>query len=47
VSPGLWMAFAGVAVGESMILDIIDDVHDPIESDKKELSEIPYNFFSV
>lgn len=47
VSPGLWMAFAGMAKGESMILDIIDDVHDPIESDKKELSEIPYNFFSI
>lgn len=44
LEPGLWMAFTGVSEGESMLLDIIDMPHDPNETDKKDLSEIPYKF---
>lgn len=44
VSPGLWMAFAGADEQTSMLMDLIPEVHDPSESDRKELSEIPYNF---
>lgn len=44
VAPGLWMAFAGADEQTSMLMDLIPEVHDPSESDRKELSEIPYNF---
>lgn len=44
VAPGLWMAFAGACKSTSMLMDLIPEVHNPSESDKKELSEIPYNF---
>lgn len=44
VNPGLWMAFMGVGEGFSMLLDIIPESHDPLEADRKELSEIKYNF---
>ncbi|GHU71039.1 hypothetical protein FACS189413_12220 [Bacteroidia bacterium] len=42
VAPGLWMAFEGIAEGISILMDIIPEAHDPSETDKKELSEIPY-----
>lgn len=44
IAPGLWMAFAGAAADTSILMDLIPKVHDPNESDRKELSEIPYNF---
>lgn len=45
VAPGLWMAFAGVDLSQnSMLIDFIPEVHNPEESDKKELNEIPYDF---
>ena len=44
VVPGLWMAFAGAANCTSMLMDLIPEVHDASESDKKELSEIKYSF---
>ena len=45
VAPGLWMAFAGAAPSQtSILMDLIPEVHDPSESDKKELGEIEYNF---
>ncbi len=44
IEPGLWVAFAGIGDGYSLLLDIIDEVHNPNEADKKELNEIPYNF---
>lgn len=45
VSPGLWMAFAGVAESQtSMLMDLIPELHQPEESDRKELGEIKYNF---
>ena len=44
VAPGLWMAFYGVGEGLSMLMDIIPEPHDPSEGDRKDLSEIPYQF---
>ena len=44
VAPGLWMAFYGAGEGVSMLMDIIPEPHDPSEGDRKDLSEIPYQF---
>jgi len=44
IKPGLWVAFAGASDGYSLLLNIIDEVHNPNEADMKELSEITYNF---
>lgn len=45
VEPGLWMAFCGVDKNTSMLMDIIPEPHDPSEADKKELDNIPFDFF--
>jgi dTDP-4-dehydrorhamnose 3,5-epimerase len=42
IAPGLWLAFQGIGPGTSLLLDIIDDEHDPSESDTRELASIPY-----
>ena len=47
LAPGLWMAFYGIASGTSMLLDIIPEVHDPLEASRKELSEIPFDFSNL
>ncbi len=44
VAPGLWMSFYGVSEETSMLMDIIPEVHDDAESDKKQLEEIPYKY---
>lgn len=44
VKAGLWMAFYGAYDNTSMLMDIIPAPHDPTEADKKELSEITFNF---
>lgn len=44
LSPGLWMAFYGVAKDTSMLMDIIPEPHDPGEADRKDLSEIIFDF---
>jgi dTDP-4-dehydrorhamnose 3,5-epimerase len=44
IAPGIWMAFEGLAQETSMLMDLIPEVHDPEESDKKELAEINYPF---
>lgn len=45
VAPGLWMAFAGADNERtSMLMDLIPEVHDPAEADRKDITEIPYNF---
>ncbi len=36
VEPGLWMAFEGIAQGNSWLLDIIPELHDDAESDKRD-----------
>ncbi len=47
VVPGLWMAFYGSAEKTSMLMDIIPEPHDPNEADKKDLSEIGFDFNEV
>jgi dTDP-4-dehydrorhamnose 3,5-epimerase len=44
VSPGVWMSFMGISDEESIIMNIINDVHNPDEANRKDLSEIPYFF---
>lgn len=44
VAPGLWMAFQGVGDGISMLMDVIPEIHDDNESDKKKLDEIDFSF---
>ena len=44
VPPGLWMAFQGVAEGTSWLLNVADLAHDPAESERRPLVEIPYDW---
>lgn len=44
IAPGLWMAFAGVSSQTSMLIDLIPELHNPEEADRKELDEIKFNF---
>jgi dTDP-4-dehydrorhamnose 3,5-epimerase len=46
IPPGIWLAFQGVSEGTNMLLDLIDSPHDPDESDKRALEEIPYDWDS-
>lgn len=41
IPPGYWVAFQGLGHDESIILDIIDEPHDPSEAEKKDIIEIP------
>lgn len=41
VPPGLWFAFEGI-YDENLLLNIIPSIHDPNESETKDLEEIPY-----
>lgn len=43
VPPGIWFAFKGEGSGENMLLNTIDQVNDPTESDRKPLDQIPYH----
>ncbi len=44
IAPGLWMAFAGASVQTSMLMDLIPELHNPEEADRKELDEIKFDF---
>lgn len=44
VEPGLWMAFQGVSKDQAMLIDLIPELHEVDESDKKELCDILYNW---
>ena len=45
IAPGLWMAFAGAEpTNNSMLVDFIPEVHDPLESDRKDIADIEYDF---
>lgn len=44
VPPLLWMGFQGVDSNESVLLNIANIAHSPVEADRKELSEIKYNW---
>jgi dTDP-4-dehydrorhamnose 3,5-epimerase len=45
IEPGIWMSFFGMDESVSTLMDIIPEPHNPEESDRKELDEIPYNFY--
>jgi dTDP-4-dehydrorhamnose 3,5-epimerase len=44
VPPGLWMAFEGLGNGTSLVLNVADMPHDPIEADRRSLAEIPFSW---
>lgn len=44
IAPGLWMAFAGASAQTSILMDLIPELHNQGEADRKELDEIKYNF---
>ncbi len=44
IAPGLWMAFQGLGEGVSILMDIIPEPHDHSEADRKELTNISYDF---
>ncbi|MDA7576358.1 WxcM-like domain-containing protein [Gammaproteobacteria bacterium] len=43
IMPGLWLAFEAVEV-DSMILNIADMAHDPLEQDNKDLDELLFEW---
>ena len=44
VAPKLWVAFQGIDLKDSLILNIASIPHDPNESKTKELKELNYNW---
>ncbi len=45
IAPGLWMAFAGGDPERtSMLIDLIPEVHDADECDRKDIEDIQYDF---
>jgi dTDP-4-dehydrorhamnose 3,5-epimerase len=44
VPPGLWLAFQGKGPGQSLILDIVDEEHDPAEAESLPLAAFPFDF---
>jgi dTDP-4-dehydrorhamnose 3,5-epimerase len=44
VAPGLWMAFRGQGPGTSLILDITDQEHDPVEAESRAISAFAYTW---
>jgi len=42
VSPGLWMSFEGIGEGANMLMNILNEEHDPTEADDQPLSSISY-----
>lgn len=47
VPPGLWVAFQGVTKETSWLLNVADLTHDPSESDRRPLAEIPYDWSTL
>lgn len=44
VPPGVWMAFQGVSDSTSILLNIADIPHDPSEVDRRELTNIAFQW---
>jgi len=44
VAPGLWMAFQGLGPGTSVLLNLIDEEHDPNESNTVEIDAFRFDF---
>ena len=44
VPPGLWFGFKGLMTSHSLLMNIADIPHDPGEIERKELSQIQFNW---
>ncbi len=44
VPPNLWLAFKGLGPGTALVLDIVDEEHDPSESDTLALDQLSYRW---
>ena len=44
VPPMVWVGFQGLGKGMNLLLNIADIVHDPMESDRKNIDEIEFNW---
>ena len=44
VKPGLWFGFKGLNYPHSVIMNLIDEVHDPDESEKMNYQDIEYDW---
>ncbi len=42
VAPGLWLAFAGAHAERSLLLNVIEEEHDPAEADNRELAAFAF-----
>jgi len=47
VPPGIWFGFQGIAVTQSLLMNLANIQHDPTESKRLGLSEIQYNWTLV
>lgn len=44
VPPGLWVAFQGLSTSNSIMLNLADILHDPLEIDRLEINHFPYEW---
>lgn len=44
VPPGFWFGFQGLGVTQSLVLNIASIQHDPLEAERRALSDIDYNW---
>ena len=44
VPPGLWVAFQGLSVNNSIMLNLADTLHNPFEIDRLEINHFPYKW---
>ena len=42
VPPGLWFGFQGLAAPKSLVINVANIQHDPIEVERKEVNELPF-----
>ena len=44
IPPGIWVGFQGLSKNESMLLNLANLLHDPKESDHKEINQFSYRW---
>jgi dTDP-4-dehydrorhamnose 3,5-epimerase len=44
VPPGVWVGFQGLSTSENMLLNLSNVLHDPTESDHKNISQFSYDW---
>lgn len=44
IPPGIWFGFQGLGIGNNLLLNLANIVHNPEESLRKEISEINFNW---